>query len=499
MKERSSGILLHITSLPSRYGIGDLGPEAFRFIDFLVSGNQRVWQVLPLHPTDPMCGNSPYSSSSAFAGNPLLISPEKLVEEGFLDDVDLHPVPLFSRNRVQYEDVIDYKERMLDRAFERYRVHSERDDFEGFCADHDEAWLDDFALYSAAKSHFDRKAWICWEFGIRDREPDRLGDLRKRLGTFIEKVKFIQYLFYRQWFALKGYANRQGVRILGDIPIYVDYDSTETWSHPRMFKLNANKRPEAVAGVPPDYFSKTGQRWGNPVYDWQHLKSTGYRWWIERMTQTLRLYDLVRIDHFRGLVAFWEIPAGCKTAVSGQWREVPVDDFLETLRQSFPDMPVIAEDLGFITPDVVETMKKYDLPGMKVLQFAFGEDNPDHPYLPHNYQENCVVYTGTHDNNTVRGWFEEETKPRERQRIVDYHGAEVSPDNVHEVFMSMAMGSKSRLSIFPIQDVLGLPSDARMNQPATPRGNWTWRLEQDQLVPGVIDMLAGMTRQYGRN
>lgn len=266
-----------------------------------------------------------------------------------------------------------------------------------------------------------------------------------------------------------------------------------------MFKLDDEKRPKAVAGVPPDYFSKTGQRWGNPVYDWQHLKSTGFRWWIERMTQTLRLYDLVRIDHFRGLVAFWEIPANCKTAVKGYWKEVPVDDFLDTLRQSFPDMPVIAEDLGFITPDVIETMKRYDLPGMKVLQFAFGEDNPNHPYLPHNYQENCVVYTGTHDNNTVRGWFEEETKPKERQRIVDYIGAEVSPGDVHEVFMSMAMSSRARLSMFPIQDVLGLASDARMNQPAKPSGNWTWRLEEGQIGPEVIDGLAGMTRQHGRN
>jgi 4-alpha-glucanotransferase len=499
MKDRSSGILLHITSLPSRYGIGDLGPEAFRFVDFLVSGNQRIWQVLPLHPTDPMCGNSPYSSSSAFAGNPLLISPEKMVEEGFLDDPDLSTVPPFSDGRVHYEEVIDCKEKILNRAFERFRDRSDRDDFENFCADHDKAWLDDFALYSAAKSYFDHKAWICWEKGIRDREPDRLDDLRKRLGTYIEKVKFVQYLFYRQWFALKGYANHLGVKILGDIPIYVDYDSADTWSHPLMFKLDDEKRPKAVAGVPPDYFSKTGQRWGNPVYDWQYLKSTGFRWWIERMTQTLRLYDLVRIDHFRGLVAFWEIPAHCKTAVKGYWKEVPVDDFLDTLRQSFPDMPVIAEDLGFITPDVIETMKRYDLPGMKVLQFAFGEDNPNHPYLPHNYQENCVVYTGTHDNNTVRGWFEEETKPKERQRIVDYIGAEVSPGDVHEVFMSIAMGSRARLSMFPIQDVLGLASDARMNQPAKPSGNWTWRLEESQIVPEVIDGLAGMTRQHGRN
>ena len=499
MKERSSGILLHVTSLPSRFGIGDLGPDAYRFVDFLVSGGQRIWQVLPLHPTDPVRGNSPYSSSSAFAGNPLLISPDRLVEEGFLEEGDLQPIPEFPGDRVDYEAVIEYKGRILDRAFGRFRDRSGRDEFEAFCAENDRLWLDDFALFCAAKSHFDRKAWSRWEGEIRDRDPRRLGDLRGRLDAFIEKVKFVQYLFYRQWFALKRYAGRSGVRILGDIPIYVDYDSADTWSHPEIFKLAEDKRPEAVAGVPPDYFSRTGQRWGNPVYDWSRLRSTGYRWWIDRMTQTLRLYDMVRIDHFRGLVAYWEIPARCRTAVKGQWEKVPVRDFLDTLRRAFPGMTVIAEDLGFITPDVVETMKRYDLPGMKVLQFAFGEDNPDHPYLPHNHPENCVVYTGTHDNNTVRGWFEEEASPEELRRLADYVGGEVSAEEVHVVFMEMAMGSKGRLTVFPMQDVLGLGSAARMNRPATPRGNWTWRLARGSLVPEVADFLAGMTRRHGRD
>ncbi|MEJ2067780.1 MAG: 4-alpha-glucanotransferase, partial [Deltaproteobacteria bacterium] len=356
MKKRTSGILLHISSLSSPFGIGDMGPEAYRFVDFLVEAKQSFWQILPLNPTERIYGNSPYHSISAIAGNPLLISPELLVQNNFLTKENCEPTPKGATGRVDYDIIVPYKKRLFTIASEHFAKAEDRDEYERFCSEN-ASWLEDFALFVALKAHFDGKAWNQWPPEARDRQPDALGTFKEKLHEAIERQKFLQYLFSRQWFALKEYCNEKGVQIIGDIPIYVDYDSVDVWTHPETFKLDAEGKPEAVAGVPPDYFSATGQLWGNPVYRWDILKQRGFDWWIRRMGHTLNLFDVVRIDHFRGLVAYWEVPAGEQTAIHGRWVEAPVYDFFDGLRAQFPSLPVIAEDLGVITPDVREVMQ----------------------------------------------------------------------------------------------------------------------------------------------
>jgi 4-alpha-glucanotransferase len=497
MDKRASGILLHITSLPSRFCIGDMGSEAYRFADFLAEAKQGFWQILPLNPTERVYGNSPYHSIAAFAGNPLLISPDLLVKDGFLTKTNCEPVSNGPTGRVDYDIVVPYKENLFNTAYDRFIKTQTHDEYEYFCSQN-ASWLDDFALFVALKGHFNGKAWNQWPAEVRDRQPDALQSMKEDLHHTMEQEKFQQYLFFRQWLALKGYCNEKGIQIIGDMPIYVDYDSVDVWTHPEIFKLDAERQPEAVAGVPPDYFSATGQLWGNPVYRWNALKERGFDWWIQRMGHTLNLFDVVRIDHFRGLVAYWEVPAGEQTAINGQWVEAPVYDFFDALRAQFPSLPVIAEDLGVITPDVREVLHHFDLPGMKVLLFAFGEDDPMHPYLPHTYEENAVVYTGTHDNNTVRGWFEREAKPTDKKRLFSYIGHETSAQEVPWELIRLAMGSKANLAIIPMQDILGLDEEARMNRPATGDGNWEWQLVPGQLTSKLAEKLRAMTETYGR-
>jgi 4-alpha-glucanotransferase len=492
MLKRGSGILLHLTSLPCTFGIGDLGPAAYEFADFLASSKQRYWQILPLNPTDPISGHSPYHSFSAFAFNPLLLSPDLMVEEGWLDSRHVKSVPDFARERVDFDRVILFKEKVFDLAFRSFEHSSKRADFEKFCGEN-AFWLEDFALFSAIKSRFGGKAWNEWPHDVRDRHPDRLKILESSLRRQIQRTKFLQFMFFKQWNRLKEYCNRKGISIFGDIPIYVVHDSVDVWTYPELFKLDRDKNPSAVAGVPPDYFSPTGQLWGNPLYRWEVLEKTGYRWWIERIKHNLKWFDLVRIDHFRGFVGYWEVPAGERTAVNGKWVEAPAMDFFNVLIRELPYLPIVAEDLGTITPDVTKVMEHFGFPGMKVLLFAFGEDNPNHPYLPHTYPKNCLVYTGTHDNNTVKGWFENEAVPEEKKRLFAYLGRQVTPQEVSWELIRLGAESDAEAFVVPLQDVLGLGKEARMNRPGTKSGNWRWRFLPGQLTSALAEKLACLT------
>jgi len=494
---RECGILLHLTSLPSPFGIGDLGPWAYRFTDFLAAGRQKYWQILPLNPTDPIHNDSPYSSISAFACNPLLISPDLLVQDRFLLPADLEGIPNFPAERVAYPAVHALKRKLLERAYERFQKEENRRDFFSFCEE-ESFWLDDFALFQTLKHSRKGEIWSDWPAPLRDRQPEALQAAGSEFAEAGEREKFYQYLFFNQWRALRRYAQERGIQIIGDIPIYIDYDSADVWVHPDLFKLNDRKKPEVVAGVPPDYFSKTGQRWGNPIYRWEVMKESGYAWWLKRMDRNLRLLDWVRIDHFRGLVAFWEIPAEKETAVEGRWVAAPAIDFITQVVQKFPQLPVIAEDLGIITPDVQEVMKHFGFPGMKVLLFAFGQDLPTNLYIPHNLPRKCIAYTGTHDNNTIRGWFQGETSPEDRKRIFRYLGREVTPEELPREFIRLLMRSAADTIVLPMQDLLNLGAEARMNQPATRKGNWEWRLNPEMLTLEVFKELGDMTEIFGR-
>lgn len=497
MKKRGSGILLHITSLPSPHGIGDLGPWAYKFADFLKDTKQSLWQVLPLNPTDPAHGSSPYHSFSAFASNPLMISPDLMIQDDLLAKGDLEPGLNGPEGRVDYDEVVAYKKRLFHLAFENFQRKERNLEYERFCSENS-FWLEDFALFVAAKEHFNGRVWNEWPQEIRDREPGALQILGKQLFDRIEMEKFLQFIFYHQWSLLKEYCHQYDIKIFGDIPIYVVYDSVDLWTNPEIFKLDNQKRPCAVSGVPPDYFSDTGQLWGNPVYRWDRLKETDYAWWIQRIEHNFKLFDLVRIDHFRGFVSYWEVTSGEKNATNGKWVDAPAKDFFNAILKRFPDPPIIAEDLGVITPDVREIMDRFKLPGMRILLFAFGEDLPTNLYAPHNHVEDCVVYTGTHDNNTVRGWFEREATPEDKRRLFSYLLREVTAEEVHREFIRLAMMSVAKLVILPMQDVLGLGEEARMNLPATTEGNWQWRLLPEHLETSRVEKLLEMTEIYGR-
>jgi len=489
--------LLHISSLPSPHGIGDFGSAAYRFADFLARTRQTFWQVLPLNPTDPMCGNSPYFSRSTFAMNPLFAGMEGLIADGLISETDLPELPPCLSGPVDYNRAGACKGAIFEKAFRKFQEGPDHDDYREFCSAQS-FWLDDFALFTALKGQFNGNVWSEWPESLRDRRPRALKEAAEHLKQRVEKEKFLQYVLFKQWFSLKSHCNKKGIEIVGDLPIYVSYDSADVWVNPHIFKLDRDRVPTAVSGVPPDYFSETGQLWNNPVYRWDVLKQTGYGWWIQRMAHLFNCFDRVRIDHFRGLVKYWEVPADETTALNGEWKEVPSDNFFKTLTEWFPRFPVIAEDLGYITPDVRDVMDRFHFPGMKVLLFAFGDDDPMHPFLPHAYPRNCVAYTGTHDNNTSRGWFENEASPEEKERLFRYLYREPKVEEIHWEMIRLVMMSVADMAIFPMQDILGLGGDARMNRPANPTGNWTWRLKPGQINPDIEEILRVLTATYGR-
>jgi 4-alpha-glucanotransferase len=486
---RASGILLHPTSLPNNFGIGDFGKTAYDFVDFLSETNQTYWQILPLNPTG--YGDSPYQSFSAFAGNTMLISPEKLVEENLLTDKELKNKPDFPHDKVDYGAVYNWKNEILLKAFENFEKSGE---FESFCDDV-AWWLDDYALYRAIRQSEDHKPWFEWDETLRFRDEEAIDEKREKLTVEIEREKFYQFVFFRQWMNLKKYANENGVKIIGDLPIFVSADSADVWSDPSFFKLKESGAPSVVAGVPPDYFSKTGQLWGNPLYDWENLRADGFEWWKSRIGFGLITADVLRIDHFRGFEAVWEVPAEDKTAENGTWVKVPGWDLFHALRDGFPEMPFIAEDLGDITPEVLRLRDDFNLPGMKILQFAFG-GGAENGYLPHNYPNNCAVYTGSHDNNTSRGWYKSANK-HEREFCKKYLRS--NGRAIHWDFINAAFSSVADTAIIQLQDVLGLDGKARMNFPSTTDGNWQWRFREKDLTVKIKEKLKEITETYGRN
>ncbi|MBI1795119.1 MAG: 4-alpha-glucanotransferase [Chloroflexi bacterium] len=502
---RSGGILLHPTSLPGPYGIGDLGPQAYRFIDWLSNSGGKLWQILPLGPTG--YGDSPYQCFSAFAGNPYLISPDFLLRDGLLTDSDLADKPGFSASRVDFGLLIPHKLSLLSRAFDRYQSNPApfRAEFDSFCAGNAH-WLNDYALFMALKESHGGGAWSGWPESLKKRDQAALDSARKSLASDILRFTFYQFVFYRQWFAVREYANQKGIRIIGDIPIFVAYDSADVWANSELFFLDEQGNPTVVAGVPPDGFSATGQLWGNPLYRWEVHKQTGYAWWIKRMKSTFKLFDILRLDHFRGFAGYYEIPAADKTAEHGRWVAGPGADLFAAIDSALggesgsggngiprPQLPIIAEDLGLITPDVIALLDEFHLPGMKVLQFGFS--GPDNPFLPHNYIPNCVAYTGTHDNDTARGWFASAPK-HEREFALRYlrtDGSDFAWDLIRAAWSSVAM-----FAIAPMQDVLNLGGEARMNFPSKLGGNWEWRMKEDDMSDSLAEKLHGLNYLYKR-
>ena len=494
---RSSGILLHPTSLPGRYGIGDLGAAAYRFVDWLAEQGQSIWQMLPLGPTS--YGDSPYQTLSAFAGNPNLISLDGLVESGLLHKSDLLDTPPFPPRRVDYGWVIPFHERKLAAAHRRFQQPNQRAlqrEWQEFTAAN-RHWLDDFALFSALKKQHELRPWVEWESALRDREPNALAAAALDCAAEIEAEKFRQWLFDRQWRALKSHANQRGIRLFGDLPIFVAHDSADVWAHQEQYALDARGTPTVIAGVPPDYFSPTGQRWGNPLYRWAVMRADGYRWWIERVRALLQRVDFIRIDHFRGFEAYWEIPASEKTAIKGRWVAGPGKDFFAAIQAALGSLPIIAEDLGVITPEVEALRDAFDLPGMKVLQFAWSD--PRNPFLPHNHPVNCIVYTGTHDNNTTRGWWENEVDENTRRFMQDYLGQGIQTNDIVWTLARVGMRSSAQSFIMPMQDVLGLGAEGRMNTPGEAAGNWTWRFTAADFDHPGKDALRHITRLFQRH
>lgn len=502
---RSAGILLHPTSLPGPFGIGDLGESAYRFVDFLSASGLYLWQLLPLAPTG--FGDSPYQCFSAFAGNPLLISPQRLVDEGFLSEADLKPVPRFAADHVDFGRVIEYKKKLLAIAYENFTRSTDtilRVDFLSFCQKA-ASWLEDYALFRVLKDEHGGASWDTWEPALSRHEKSALESARGQFQEKVEAERFFQYLFFRQWSALKSYCREHRVSIIGDVPIFVAYDSADVWEHPEIFKLTESGQPTVVAGVPPDYFSATGQLWGNPLYNWDRMATDGFSWWIERIKATLDVVDIVRIDHFRGFAACWEIPAGDKTAERGRWVEVPGQELFSALTAAIPDLPMIVEDLGVITPDVEALRDGFGFPGMRVLQMGFATDakNID---LPHNHVPNAVVYTGTHDNDTAVGWFA--SKPgtgstrdaaqieQERARCLRYLRSDGK--EIHWDFIEAAFASVCGIAIVPLQDILGLGSESRMNLPASQEGNWSWRYKSGALGEKASKRLKVLSDLYDR-
>ncbi|WP_299823273.1 4-alpha-glucanotransferase [uncultured Pontibacter sp.] len=498
--KRSSGLLLHITSLPSKFGIGDLGPEAYTFCDILAETGQRYWQILPLNPTEHEYGNSPYSSHSAFAGNPLLISPELLLQDGLLQAKHLKIDHTFTEEKVDYKAVAKYKIKLLKESYDFFKAELPDKmwkEFTQFQKTH-RSWLPDFSRFVAFKQYFSHKSWVEWPDEIKTRDKNAMQKLEQQLEDEIAFEEYLQFLFYRQWQLLTDYCTEKGITFLGDMPFYVSHDSADVWSHPKYFKLDKDGKPTAVSGVPPDYFSETGQLWGTPVFDWEAMGKQDYDWWIQRIEHNLKLFGLLRLDHFRAFSAYWEVPADEKTAINGKWVKSPGAAILKAIKQKHHPMPIIAEDLGEIDQPVRDLMQQFDLPGMLVLLFAFGEDISTNPYAPHNHSVNSVVYTGTHDNSTVKGWYEKTASTEDKRRLSEYSNHKLNKDNVADVMMHLALGSVAQLAILPVQDVLRLGIDAMMNVPSTSKGNWEWRLKKGQFATQQVKHLHEITALYGR-
>ncbi len=495
---RASGILLHPTSLPSPFGIGDLGASAYEFIDFLVASGQTLWQILPLGPTG--YEHSPYTMNfSAFAGNPLLIDLNALAAEGWLEADAFQPLTGINPVRVSFSRVIPYKMGYLQQACDRFQKSAaSHPAFEQFC-EAQSIWLEDYVLFMALLEAHDGSDWHTWERAIARREPAALQEQAEVLGDRLFFHRFVQFKFFEQWTTLRTYANERNIRIIGDISIYVCHNSSDVWANPEIFQLDPDTlAPAYIAGVPPDYFSATGQLWGNPVYDWDKLLDTQFAWWIERFRATLQYVDIVRVDHFRGFEAYWRVPASEETAMNGEWVPTPGVEFFETLKATLGDLPILAEDLGIITPEVEALRDDFEFPGMRILQFAFGDDARN-PYLPHNYVNNTVVYTGTHDNDTTVGWWQQ-ASPEEKLTVARYLGLD-DPEAIAEVhwgFVRLALTSVANLAILPLQDLAGLGQDARMNDPSVSAGNWRWRYDAHLITPELTQRLRDMTQFYNR-
>ncbi len=489
---RKSGILLPISSIPSRYGIGTFSKQAYEFVDFLEKAGQKCWQILPLGPTG--YGDSPYQSFSTFAGNPYYIDLEDLIERGWLTEEECAAYDFGQEDRyVDYEKIYLSRFQALRKAYERSHI-KEAEEFQNF-KEENAFWLDDYALYMAVKNSFDSVSWIEWDEDIRLRREAAMDAYKEKCAEEVEFYKFQQFLFVTQWLALKGYANKKGIQIIGDIPIYVAFDSADTWANPELFQLDENCLPVGVAGCPPDAFSETGQLWGNPLYRWDYHKETGYEWWMKRIASCYKWYDAVRIDHFRGFDEYYFIPYGDKTAQFGHWEKGPGYDIFKVMKEKIGNKPVIAEDLGYLTPSVLKLVKKTGYPGMKVLQFAF-DDSQDSDYLPHKYPQNAIVYTGTHDNDTTVSWFASLNR-RDKAFAKRYLNIRTKKDIQWE-FIRAALASVADTAVIPMQDYLGLGAEARTNTPATLGDNWKWRLQPEELTDGLAGEIRGMAKLYGR-
>jgi 4-alpha-glucanotransferase len=494
VNQRASGILLHPTSLPGTYGIGTLGKAAFNFIDFLAKAKQQFWQILPLGPTG--YGDSPYQCYSAHAGNHDLIDLDLLVRNHLLTPEELAAMPHFQDGPIDYDLVQKARLPLLYKAFKMFTSHASDLDklaYRNFLKSH-AAWLNDYALFRAIKEDSGNKPWYTWEKELKTRNQGALKNAEIRLAEQIDFHKFLQFIFLKQWMSVKEYAKKNKVRIIGDIPLYISMDCSDAWANPHEFEFDQDLMPIKVGGVPPDYFSKTGQLWGNPLFRWDVMKTNNYKWWMDRIRTSLMLYDVIRIDHFRGFAAYWAVPYGEKTAINGTWVPGPGKEFFNALKNEFGDLPIIAEDLGVMTPDVENLRDSFGLPGMKILEFAF-DSSEANDYIPYNYTRNCIVYTGTHDNDTVVGWFRQASEA-DRRQVLDYIGNEVN--DIHWSFVRLAWSSVANTAIVPMQDLLGLDSDARMNLPGTIGGNWKWRAKETDFPADFANALAAMTSLYGR-
>ena len=496
MFERSSGILFHPTSLPGKYGIGTLGKEAYAFIDFLKKSKQKLWQIFPLGPTG--YGDSPYQSFSSFAGNPYLIDFDLLIEAHLLSEEDLKDI-FFGDNEeyIDYGAIYNQKYPLLRKAYENFKS-SDNNEMKGSLENfkrENSSWLNDYSLYISLKNHFNGLPWNEWAQDIKNREDGAMHHYRNELADDIEYHNFIQFLFFKQWGDVKRYANENGIKIIGDIPIFVAADSSDAWANPEIFLFDKERKPVKVAGVPPDYFSATGQLWGNPLYNWEKLRDTNYNWWVERVRANLSTCDIIRIDHFRGFEAYWAVPYGDDTAINGQWEPGPGIDLFNAIKSQLGELPIIAEDLGLMTQGVIDLREATGFPGMKILGFAFdsGEEND---YLPHTYTRNCVVYTGTHDNDTLVGWFQK-AKEEDREFARNYLNSRAD-EEIHWDAIRGAWSSVACMAISPVQDFLGLGSEARINTPGVASGNWQWRLKQGVLTDELAEKIAKLTKIYSR-